>query len=132
MSDANPVGRPTKYDPAYCERVLEWGRLGKSKAWMAAEIGVVRQTLEDWGEVHPEFLDALSRAGTLSQQWWEDAGQSGMGADKFNGPVWARSMAARFPDDWRESTKQELSGTLRVEKIEDVIVDPKHPSDTHG
>jgi hypothetical protein len=45
-----------------------------------------------------------------SQLWWEDAGQNGMTADKFNASVWSRSMAARFPDDWREVKGTELSG----------------------
>ena len=36
--------------------------------------------------------------------WWEDAGQDGMVGEKFNGQVWGRSMAARFPDEWREKT----------------------------
>lgn len=95
-------GRPTKYHPSYCDRVVEYGRAGKSRAWIAAELGVVKQTLLNWASENPEFLDALEYANTLSQQWWEDAGQSGMTADKFNNGVWSRSMAARFPEDWRE------------------------------
>lgn len=108
--EKHPGGRPSKYDPAYCEKVLEWGRLGKSRAWIAAEIGVCKQTLANWEAEHPEFLGSLTRAKVLEQQWWEDAGQSGMTGDKFNGQVWGRSMAARFPDDWRETTRQENTG----------------------
>lgn len=105
-------GRPTDYDPAYCERVIAWGRDGKSRTWMAAEIGVHRETLYNWEKQHPEFFDALKRAKALEQQWWEDAGQTGMVGDKFNGQVWGRSMAARFPDDWRE--KSESNTILNV------------------
>lgn len=74
---------------------------------MAATIGVSRECIYEWGRTIPEFSDALDRAKALEQLWWEDAGQTGMGADKFNGQVWGRSMAARFPDDWRETTKSE-------------------------
>jgi len=102
-------GRPTDYDPSYCESVIEWGAQGKSKTWMAAEIGVSKQTLLNWEERHPEFFDAITRAMALSQQWWEDAGQTGMTADKFNSSVWSRSMAARFPDDWRENKGLEVT-----------------------
>jgi hypothetical protein len=28
----------------------------------------------------------------------------------FNSSVWSRSMAARFPEEWRESSKTELTG----------------------
>lgn len=96
------MGRPTLYDPALCEQVVEYGRQGKSKTWMAAKIGVSRECLYEWDRVHPDFSDALKRAKALEQMWWEDSGQDGMTGDKFNGQVWGRSMSARFPDDWRE------------------------------
>ncbi len=95
-------GRPTKYDPAYCEMVICWGRLGKSKTWMAAELMVVRETLDDWAKANPEFSDALALAKQLEQQHWEDQGHNGLTTMGFQGSVWNRSMAARFPKDWRE------------------------------
>jgi hypothetical protein len=104
------AGRPTDYDPAYCDDVLDYGEQGKSRAWIAATIGVSRQTLHNWEAANPQFLDAMTRARDLAQKWWEDAGQVGISADKFNGSVWSRSMAARFPDDWREVTRQEQTG----------------------
>lgn len=104
------MGRPTEYREEFCQTVVRLGREGKSKAYMAAELGCSRQTLDNWTATYPEFLDAMTRAVALSQAWWEDAGQNGMTADKFNGSVWSRSMAARFPDDWRETNRQEHSG----------------------
>lgn len=103
------VGRPSGYNPAYCERVIELGREGKSKVQMAADFDVSKQTLLNWADAHPEFFDALTRAATLAQAWWENAGQVGLVADKFNGNVWSRSMAARFPEDWREKTEQNVN-----------------------
>jgi len=97
------TGRPTDYDPSICDRLPEWGSQGKSIAWMAAELGQAKQTLYDWMKVHPEFLDAINRAMTLSQKWWEDAGQRGMEADKFNSAVWTKNMAARFRDEWTDT-----------------------------
>jgi hypothetical protein len=96
---ARQVGRPSEYRPEHCGTVVALGRQGKSKAVMAAELGVTRQTLENWTSAHPEFLDAITRASTLSQAWWENAGQKGLTAAKFNASVWSRSMAARFPDE---------------------------------
>lgn len=127
-----PAGRPSLYDPAYCEKVIEWGSKGKSKAWIAAELDVIPQTLDNWADEHPEFLGALTRAVTKSQQWWEDAGQSGLATPGFNSSVWSRSMAARFPNDWREKTetKNEHSGPggkpiESVTRVERVIVHAK-------
>lgn len=113
-----PAGRPSTYDPAYCESVLEYGRAGKSRAWIAAELDISRQTLANWEKTHPEFLDAMGRAELLSQQWWEDAGQMGMTAEKFNAPVWSRSMGARFQKDWREKSEVQNNHTFSPEAAE--------------
>ena len=81
---------------------------------MAAELGVARNTLEtNWTAAHPEFLEAFTYAKLKSQAWWERQGRTNLLAPQgqsFNSSVWSRSMAARFPADWRESTKQEISG----------------------
>lgn len=97
-------GRPTKYRPEICEKVIEWGRLGKSKAWIASELDIARSTLDEWCATFPDFSEAITRAHTHAQRWWEDKGQNGMESREFNGSVWSRSMGARFPDDWREKT----------------------------
>ncbi|OWQ98009.1 hypothetical protein CDQ91_10340 [Sphingopyxis witflariensis] len=122
-------GRPTAYDPEYCDAVIEYGKAGKSLTWIATELGVVKQTIHNWMAEHIEFLDAMTRAKELSQRWWEDEGQVGLTADKFNSSVWSRSMAARFPDDWREIKGTELTGkdggpvAVKAEKAEWTIVD---------
>jgi transposase len=105
-----PAGRPSEYDPAYCERVIALGKQGKSKVVMAAELGVTKPTLENWARQHPEFLSALGLAMTHAQVWWENAGQKGLTAEKFNASIWSRSMAARFPEDWRENSRHEHTG----------------------
>lgn len=108
------VGAPTKYDSSYCDSAIEWGRAGKSRAWIAAALDVSRQTLHNWEKQFPEFLDAMDRSGALAQQWWEDAGQFGMEKQVFNASIWSRSMAARFPADWREKQEIEHSGTVNI------------------
>ena len=105
------AGRPTDYKPEYCERVIEYGRAGKSITWMAASLDVAKSTLYLWIDEHPEFSDAITRARQLSQQWWEDAGQNALASREFNAPVWSKSMAARFPDEWRDSAKHEHTGS---------------------
>ena len=127
-----PVGRPTDYRPEHCDAVIEYGKLGKSLAWMSAELGVARSTLQLWEKEIPEFSVAMTQARAYSQAWWEDAGQNNMllapGVGTFNGSVWSRSMAARFPEDWRENKGVELSGPnggpVQIAKVERVIVDP--------
>jgi transposase len=109
------AGRPSLYDPAYCERVIELGKEGCSVVEMASDLNVARSTLEAaWPAEHPEFSEAFIAARAHSQAWWEGMGRKNLimapGAGQFQGSVWSRSMAARFPADWRESTKQEITG----------------------
>lgn len=109
------AGRPSEYRAEYCERVIELGRLGMSVVEMASEIGVSRNTLEtSWTAAHPEFMEALEIARECSQSWWESMGRTNLIMNKdagtFQASVWSRSMAARFPRDWRENKGVELTG----------------------
>ena len=104
------MARPTTYAEEYCDLVIDWGRAGKSITWMAAQLDVCRDTIYEWASVHPEFSDALTRTKAKAQAVWEDMGQAGCMSPGFNGSVWAKSMAARFPEDWRDNKSLELSG----------------------
>lgn len=106
----NPVGRPPKYRSEMCAQVIEWGKQGKSKTWMAAHLGVNKVTLHEWINSIPEFSNAMDLAEYYSQVWWEDAGQNGMLMPGFNASIWSRSMSARFPKEWRETKNAEITG----------------------
>lgn len=109
-----PVGRPSLYDPVYCERIIELGRLGKSIEQIASQIGVGTKTMYNWRDEFPEFLRALEMAKELELDWWENIAQNMMvenkDGSKLNSAIWSRSMAARFPKKYRESTKTEITG----------------------
>jgi transposase len=112
--EKRPVGRPSQYDPVYCERVIELGKLGKSVEQIAAQIGVGTKTMYNWKDEHPEFLHAMDIAKELELDWWENIAQNMMienkEGDRLNASIWSRSMAARFPKKYRESTKTEITG----------------------
>ena len=127
-----PAGRPTDYREEYCAEVVELGRQGKSHAQIAASLDVSRQTLHNWANSHPEFLDAITHARDLAQAWFEDKGQAGLETPGFNASLWAKQVSARFPDDYTERQKREVTGkdggpVEQVHRIERVIVDPAHP-----
>jgi hypothetical protein len=124
------MGRPSSYDPAYCEKVIELGKQGMSVVEMAVSIGVSRATLEtNWPAEHPEFLEAFTHARECSQAWWENTGRVGMISNTISAPIWSRSMAARFPKDWREVKGTELTGkdgapVETLNRIERHVIDP--------
>lgn len=109
--ERRPIGRPSKYKPEYCERVVEMAReTGAGPAEYAAEFDVDRASMYRWAEEHEEFRTALTRAKIQEQAWWERAGKTGLFADKFNALVWKTSVQARFRDDYTERTQTEISG----------------------
>lgn len=120
-------GRPSKYDPAVCEQVLAWGAEGKSKTWMAAKLGVNKDTLYEWERTHQAFSDALSRAMALSQMWWEDAGQSGLYIQGFNAGVYNKQMSNRFPDEHRETSNVNQTLNANVKQTVEWVVQPVKP-----
>jgi transposase len=113
-TEKRPVGRPTLYDPKYCEEVVTLGRIGKSVEQIAANLNVSLRTMYSWRDAHEEFLHALDDAKTYEQAWWEEQAAAYMvenkESDRLNATLWSRSMAARFPKKYRESTKTEITG----------------------
>ncbi len=117
MSEAaekRPVGRPSLYDPAYCEKVIELGKLGKSVEQIASHLNLSLRVLYKWRDEYEEFMHALEDAKQYEQAWWEEQAHTYMVENKdgprLNASLWSRSMAARFPKKYRESVKQEITG----------------------
>lgn len=65
-------GRPSKYDPAFCEAIIAHGAEGLSLNAFAGKISVSRRTLFNWAEQFPEFADAFEIAKAKACGWWEE------------------------------------------------------------
>lgn len=121
------LGRPTKYDPAYCEQVVELGKQGLSKHQIASELGVTFNNLREWAGAHPDFQAAMDLAVQYSMAHWETLAHTHLienpGGPRLNTGLWSRSMAARFPEQYRENSKVEVtgkdSGPVQVEHTHD-------------
>lgn len=135
--ETRPVGRPSLYDPSYCDKVVELGRLGKSLEQISSTLGVSCRVLYDWRDRFPEFLRALEEAKEAEQTWWEDQAQAYMleskDGPKLNASIWSRSMAARFPKKYRDNSKLELTGeggAALIPAIQVSFVKPKDVGET--
>ena len=133
--DTKPVGRPSLYDPSFCDKVVALGALGKSVEQISSNLGVSCRVLYDWRDRYPEFLRALEEAKEAEQTWWEEQAQAYMlehkDGPKLNASIWSRSMAARFPKKYRESVKQEITGengAPLLTAIQVSFVTPNDPS----
>ena len=105
-----PVGRPSKYKPEFCERVIELASEGAGWAEYAADFGIDRPTLYDWAAAHPEFSTALTRAKVLEQAWFEREGRLNLKNREFNANLWSKSVSARFREDYTERRVSEVTG----------------------
>ena len=117
MEATRPVGRPTAYQPEYCERVIALGKAGKSKAQIACELDVTRQTIENWIAEYPEFFDAMDSARMYAQAWFENIAQNNMTdpVQGFSASLWAKQVSCRFPDDYTDRNKTEITAKVTHE-----------------
>jgi hypothetical protein len=114
------MARPSEYDPAYCGKVIELGKEGKSYTQIAVALGIAKDTLYRWRDDYPEFSDALTRAREEAQAWWEDRGQEGLYIPGFNASLWNKQVSCRFPDDYRDTVRNENVEvpTIQLNEIE--------------
>lgn len=73
-----PAGQPTKYNPQYCEDVIEHMKKGKSIRSFAAECSVDEETVHNWIKKHPEFFGAVKEGREQAYKWWENQGMTGL------------------------------------------------------
>ena len=103
-----PAGRPSEYDPAYCEEVEAFMALGFSKMAAAGEIGVCYNTLKAWMEAHPEFLTAVKRGEAKRAVKLERDLMDAETGPKVTSRIFALKNAA--PDEWRDKNITEHVG----------------------
>jgi hypothetical protein len=89
-------GRPTKYKPEYCERLVAYFKRSPYRevtlangstqnvpnvfptmARFADELDVARDTLIEWAAVHPDFSEAYKRALTLQESILQEGALAG-------------------------------------------------------
>ena len=100
------LGRPTKYRPEMCERVLELGRIGKTREQIAADLKIGWKTLHRWEGLHPAFRHALKEARARSLAYWQGIAQEiASGERKANALALIFSLKNQFPEYFRDRTE---------------------------
>jgi transposase-like protein len=109
------------------------GRIGKSVEQIAANLNVSLRTIYLWRDTYEDFMHALDDAKTYEQAWWEEQASAYMvenkESDRLNATLWSRSMAARFPKKYRESTKTEITGADGAPLLSGIQVSFVKPSE---
>lgn len=120
-----PGGRPTKYDPSFCDEVREFLKDGYSVAAFAGHIGVAVSTVSLWITTHPEFSEAVKTGQAAATLWWENRARDVARGQDGNPTIVIFGLKNRAADQWRDKTETEHSGGLTVSKITRTLVDPK-------
>jgi len=124
---ANPVGRPTKYKPEYCQMVVDHMAEGASLTSFAADIDVSRSTITEWADNHPEFSAAVKKGKAKCAAWWERLGRNNAITGDGNATLVIFGLKNMAAEDWRD--KQEIDHTTAgqpITKIERVVIDPSN------
>ena len=109
------VGRPSKYQPEYCQRLIDHMSLGLSFESFAAVVEVNRDTLYHWTKLYREFSDAKDIARSNALLTWEKWGIAGCVGKlpKFNATGWIFNMKNRFK--WTDRLETETTITAQLE-----------------
>jgi len=106
------AGRPTKYKPEMCKKVIEFGKQGMSKCEIGVRLDISHDTFCRWQKENTKFSEAVKEAMRHSQAWWEEKGREATfgGVDGFNATSYIFNMKNRFRDEWNDTVKAEVTG----------------------
>lgn len=96
-----PAGRPSLYDPKYCDEVIGFMGQGFSKSAFAGHIGVNRDTLQEWEAKHAEFSVATKDGAVARLKFLENRLLSEETASpQITAMIFALKNA--MPAEWRD------------------------------
>ena len=101
-------GRPSKYDPEFCEQALEWMKKGFSKTATAGKLGICKATFDNWAAQHSEFLGAVKDGEAARTAFLEETLLSAPDGPTVTSRIFALKNAA--PDEWRDKREHEHTG----------------------
>lgn len=102
MTTKIKTGRPTKYDPKYCEMIVEFMADGSSMTAFASHIDVARSTINEWADKNPEFSEAVKRAKAKCATWWEQLARKGAMGEQVNHTLIIFGLKNMSPEEWKD------------------------------
>ncbi len=136
------VGRPTKYDPKYCQEIVDYfdvepTKIVKERFYykngdekerdievanelptiekFCIDIGISKSTLHEWRKNNKEFSNAYNVARALQQDLWLKNGLKGLYNASF------AIFAGKNMFGWRDKQELEHSGGVKVVNLTEEI-----------
>lgn len=120
------IGRPSTYDPSYCDVVRDMMSTGLSKTAVAGHLKVSRQRLIDWADANPDFRDAIKEGEAMRTLRLEQDLLMANTGPQVTSRIFALKNAA--PEEWRDMKAVEMTGKdggpMEITGITRRIVDP--------
>lgn len=101
---------PSKYDPKFCELIIEEMAQGKSMMAFAGEQRVARSTLQKWSEAHPAFKEAIAQGKEACAAWWELRGRETAKTNKGNATMITFGLKNMAQAEWQDKKSVETTG----------------------
>ena len=111
----NKGGRPSKYKPEYCQRVINLMSSGYDFRACCGNIGISHDTGYQWIKKHPEFADAVKEGRSRCYEWFLNQGLKNLDNKSFNSTVWYMMM--KNIHQWKDKHETEIkteSGAIQV------------------
>lgn len=113
---ANPVGRPTKYDPIFNEQVFKLCLLGATDKEIADFLNIRESTLNNWKIEFPEFMESIKKGkGKADSQVAEKLFKRAIGF-KFDEVTFERFEKTEI-DEFGNVTKEPGTKVKTVRKL---------------
>jgi len=116
--DLLKVGRPTKYKPEFCQLAIDLLSEGHSLYALASECNVSFETLMNWQNEHPEFLESIKIGKAKSAHWWENRVKEFAITGVGNATAIIFGLKNRARKTWQDKQEMDVS-VSRKEAIPD-------------
>ena len=110
-----PGGRPSKYDPKYCDYLIEHRRMGLTFESFGSIANVSKKTLYTWLDTHEEFLNAKSIGDSHCRLFWEKKSIENLNDKTFNTTTWVFWMKNSF--GWHDGKQPQINLSKDDDKL---------------
>ena len=116
------VGRPTKYKPEYCEKLVEHMQQGFSFESFASVAKTCKDTVYHWVNQHPEFSEAKKRGTAHLEIFYTRMGMNLAQGEYKNGSATAWIYLTKNILKWTDRSDLKITGDFQEKKDEHEIL----------
>lgn len=103
------------FKPEMCEKLIELGQSGASQKMMFSALGISSSAAQRFKKDHPAFAEALDRAITESQAYWERLILENVNNKNFNARLVEIALRGQFGETYREDRNPKVDVNAKLE-----------------